>query len=79
MGIETLNAMNEGMHLSLLMMIKAIAMITLLVVIAGLAIYLAGITWFCLVVKRRTITRPRTPRRASPPSTWESAPHVSNT
>ena len=65
MEIETLNAMNEGMYLSL-MMIKVIMLITVLFAIAGFAIYLAGIAWFCFEETRRSTTAPPTARRASP-------------
>lgn len=47
MGIETLNAMNEGMYLSVLLMIEVIMLVTVFFAIAGFAIYLAGAAWFC--------------------------------
>ena len=65
MEIETLNAMNEGMYLSL-MMIKVIMLITVLFAITGFAIYLAGIAWFCFEETRRSTTAPPAPRPASP-------------
>jgi putative exporter of polyketide antibiotics len=46
MGIETLNAMNEGMQASL-MMIEIIMLIGILFTVVGLAIYLAGVAWLC--------------------------------
>jgi hypothetical protein len=79
MEIETLNAMNEGMYFNLLMMIKVIALVTVLLAIAGFAIYLAGTAWFCFVETGRSITAPRTPRLASPPNTWEPMPRVPDT
>jgi hypothetical protein len=68
MEIKPLDAMNEGMYPSLMMMIEVLVLITVLLTIAGLAIYLAGIAWFCFKEKRRSATAPRTPRHASPPN-----------
>jgi hypothetical protein len=79
MEIDTLNAMNEGMYLSLLMVIKVIALITALFAIAGFTIYITGFAWFCFEEKRRSVAAPRMARRTSPPSAWESAPRVPNT
>lgn len=73
MGIETFNAMNEGMYLSLMMMIEVIVLITALCAVAGFVIYMAGMAWFCFEEKRQSITAPRTTRRAPPPNTWKSA------
>src|SRR5437773_10460326 len=78
MGIETLNAINEGMYLSTLMMIEVIVLMVAILAIAGFAIYLAGIAWFCFEETRRSITAPRTARRASPPNAWESPPRAPN-
>jgi putative exporter of polyketide antibiotics len=47
MGIETLNAMNEGMQASLMIMIEVIMLISILFTVVGLAIYLAGVAWLC--------------------------------
>src|SRR5215470_18587710 len=47
MDIEILNATREGMVPSQLMMIEAIALITIIFAIAGAAICLAGIVWLC--------------------------------
>jgi putative exporter of polyketide antibiotics len=47
MEIETLNAMNEGMQASLMMMIEVIMLIGILLTVVGLAIYLAGVAWYC--------------------------------
>jgi putative exporter of polyketide antibiotics len=47
MGIETLNAMNEGMQANLMMMIEVIMLIGILFTVLGLAIYLAGVAWHC--------------------------------
>ncbi|HET9530702.1 MAG TPA: hypothetical protein VFQ92_10140 [Blastocatellia bacterium] len=57
MRIEILNAMNEGLYLSLLM-IEVVALITALMAVSGLAIYLSGIAWLCFDEKRRSITAP---------------------
>ena len=78
MEIETLNTMNDSMYLSL-MMIKVITWMTVIFVIAGFAIYIAGTAWLCFEERRRSITAPRTARRASPPNTWKSAPRVPDT
>jgi hypothetical protein len=78
MEIETLNAMNEGMYLSL-MMIKVILLVAVFFAIAGFAIYLAGTAWFCYVETRRSITAPRTARRTSPPNTRKPMPRVPDT
>lgn len=67
MEFETLNAMNESISLSLMMM-KVIALITVLFAITGFAIYLGGIAWLCFAEMRRRIPATRTPRRASPPN-----------
>ena len=79
MEIETLNAMNEGMYFSQMMMIEVIVLITALLSIAGFAVYLAGIAWFCFEEKRRSMIAPRRERRVSPPNTWKSALGVPNT
>ena len=70
MEIETLNAINEGMYPSLLMMIEVIMLITILLAIAGFAIYLACIAWLCFAETRRSITVPQAARA----NTWKSAP-----
>lgn len=68
MEIETLNAMNYGIYLSLLMMIEVIALMTVLLAVAGLVIHLAGIARFCFEETRPGIT--------APPTTWKSAPRA---
>jgi hypothetical protein len=68
----TLNAANEGMDLSL-KLIDSFMLIVVLLTIAGLAIYLAGIAWFWFEGKRRSITAPRAARRASPLNTRRQA------
>jgi hypothetical protein len=78
MEIETLNAMNDVMYLSL-MMIKVTTLIFALLVIIGFVIYLAGMSWLCFEETRRSRTSPRTERRVSPPNTCKSAPHVAST
>lgn len=57
MDIETSKALNEGMYLSLLMMIEVIVLITVFFAIAGFAIYLAGIAWFCSEETRQPARR----------------------
>jgi hypothetical protein len=76
--IETLNAMNEGMYLSL-MIIKVILLAAVFFAIAGFAIYLAGTAWFCFVETRRSITAPRTARRMSPHNTRKPTPRAPDT
>jgi hypothetical protein len=70
--METLNAVNEGMDLSL-KLIDVFMLIVVLLTIAGFAIYLAGIAWFWFEGKRRSITEPRAARRASPLDTRRQA------
>lgn len=74
MEFETLKAMNEGMYPGLMMMMEAIALITVFFAIAGIAISIAGIVWLCLEETRARISAPRTARRVSPPSIWKPAP-----
>jgi hypothetical protein len=76
MEIEPLNTMNESMYLSLLM-IKVIMLMTIVFVIAALAIYLVGTAWLCFEEKRRSRTAPRA-RRALPPTPWMSMSGVPN-
>ncbi len=79
MEIETLNAMNDGMYLSLMMLTKLFVVIAVLSVIAGLATYLAGVVWLCFEETRRSKPAQRTARRASPQDIWKSVPRVPNT
>jgi hypothetical protein len=61
MDIETLSAMNEGMYPGLTTLMEAVALITGVFAIAGVAISLAGVAWLCFEE-----TRSRDPRgRAS--------------
>jgi hypothetical protein len=78
MGIETWNAMNEGMYVALQSMIEVIARIIALLAIAGFATYLGGIAWLCFEETRRSITASRTVRRTPPSNTRESRPRVPN-
>ena len=55
MDTEILNATHEGMFPSQLMMIEAIALITIIFAIAGVAICLAGIAWLCFDESRRPV------------------------
>lgn len=63
MGIETLNAMNEGMHLNLLMIIEVIMLINILLAIAGFVIYLVGTAWYCFGETRQP---PRRQMKSAP-------------
>ena len=79
MEFETLKAMNESLYPSMMMvMLKAIALITGFFAIAGIAISLASIAWLCRQEMRRSKTAPRMARRAAPPNMWESAPRTLN-
>jgi len=71
MEFETLNQMNEGMYLSL-MMIKITVLIMVLFVFAGFVIYLAGAAWLCFKETHRSITAPRSARYASRPNIGRS-------
>src|SRR5262249_39784879 len=66
MDTEILNATHEGMFPSQLMMIEAIALITIIFAIAGVAICLAGITWLCFEEGRRTARRRMKPTQQPP-------------
>jgi hypothetical protein len=57
MDIETLNAMSEGMFPSTLMMMEGIALITIILAFAGVAISLAGIAWLCFEETRQPARR----------------------
>src|SRR6266705_3942287 len=77
MEIETLNTMNQGMYLSL-MMIKVITLIFVLFTIAGFVIYLAGIAWLCFKETRWSITARPAARRGSAPHAWKAKPLAPN-
>ena len=77
MEIETLNTMNQGMYLSL-MIIKVTALIFVLFAIAGFIIYLAGIAWLCFKETRWSQTARPTVRRESSPHSWKAMPPVRN-
>jgi len=57
MEIETLQAMSDGMHLDLMMMIEVIVRISVFFSITGFAIYLAGIAWLCVEETRPSARR----------------------
>ncbi|HEY8460399.1 MAG TPA: hypothetical protein VIM99_08470 [Blastocatellia bacterium] len=63
---ETLRAMNEGFYLSLLTAIEVIILLSVVLAIAGFAIYLAGVAWFCFSEMRQPARR-RTTSAAPPP------------
>ncbi len=77
MQIETLRAMNEDLQANLMMMIEVIVLITVVFTIAALAIYLAGIAWFCFKERRRRATSPQMMRLASPPTIWKAPQYLS--
>ncbi|HEX5733038.1 MAG TPA: hypothetical protein VF131_09410 [Blastocatellia bacterium] len=72
MRIETLNAANEGLELSL-KLIEVFMLIVVLLTIAGFGIYLAGIAWYWFEGKRQSKTAPLTARGASPHNTPRQA------
>jgi len=53
MEIEALEAMNESLYLSLLMVIEVTVRIIVFFAIAGFVIYLAAVTWLCFEEMRR--------------------------
>lgn len=57
MEIETLKTMNEGMYPALLMVMKIVALITIILSIIGLATYLLGIGWLCIEEMRQSSRR----------------------
>ena len=63
MGIETFNTINEGINLSLMLMMKTVVLISLICATGGLVIYLAGIASFCFEEKRRSKIATRIKRR----------------
>lgn len=79
MEIETLNAMNEGMYFTQMMIIKAILLMIASFAIVGITVYLAGIAWCYFEETRRSITVSRRARHASPPNTWELASRMPDT
>jgi hypothetical protein len=64
MEIETLNAMNESLDRSLLMIIEVVALINIVLAIAGFAIYLAGVAWYCYKEARLPAHRRMKPAHA---------------
>jgi len=66
MEIEALEAMNESMYLSLLMVIEVTVQIMILFAIAGFAVYLAAIAWLCFEEMRQPARRQMKPA-AEPP------------
>jgi hypothetical protein len=66
MEIETLSAMNGGMYPSLPTMLEAIALITVIFAIAGVAICLAGIAWLCFEETRQPARRRMKPTQEPP-------------
>jgi len=57
MEIETLSAMSGGMYPSLPTMLEAVALITIILAIAGAAICLTGIAWLCFEETRQPARR----------------------
>jgi hypothetical protein len=53
MDIEILEAMNESMNLSLLMVIEVTMWITIFFAIASFIVYLAALAWLCFEEIRR--------------------------
>jgi len=61
MEIEILEAMNENLYLSLLMVIEVTVRIIVFFAIAGFAIYLAAVAWLCFEEMRRPARRQMKP------------------
>jgi hypothetical protein len=76
MEFETLNALKEGLYLGQMMMIQIIGLIITLMALAGLAVYLIGVIWFCSEEKRRIKTSLRTQPAAVPVDGRKPAPVV---
>jgi hypothetical protein len=66
MEIEALEAMNESMYFSLLMVIEVTMWITSFFAIASFAIYLAAVAWLCFEEMRRPARRQMKPAAAAP-------------
>ena len=66
MEIETLSAMNGGIYPSLPTMLEAIALITIILAIAGAAICLTGIAWLCFEETRQPARRRMKPTPEPP-------------
>ena len=79
MGIETFNTINEGVNLSLMLLMKTVVLISLICATSGLVIYLAGIVSFCFEEKRRSKIAPRIKRRTLSPKVLKSDLCVPNT
>ena len=79
MGIETFNTINEGINLSLILMLKTVVLISLICATSGLVIYLAGVASLCFEEKRWGKIAPRITRRALSPEILKSEIRVSNT
>jgi hypothetical protein len=79
MGIETFNTINEGINLSLMLMMKTIVLISLICATGGLVIYLTGVVSLCFEEKRQSEIAPRIKRRALSPEILKSEICVSNT
>ena len=62
MEIVPLNALTEGIYIGLQWMIEVIVLITVLVVITGFSIYLAGTAWLCFEETRRRMVSSQTAR-----------------
>jgi hypothetical protein len=79
MEFETLKAMNANLQVKLLMMIEIIVLITVLLALAGVVVYFAGITWFFFAERRQSTSRTLAARCASQPINWQPTPCVPNT
>lgn len=79
MGIETFNTLNEGINLSLMLMMRTVVLISLICSTSGLAVYLAGVASLCFEKKRRSKIAPRSTRHALSPKILNSEICVPNT
>lgn len=69
--------MNEGMYPSQMMMIEAVALITVIFAIVGIAICLAGIAWLCFEETRQPASRRMKPTPEAPePDEYDLKPSL---
>src|SRR5262245_23393585 len=72
MEIETLEAMNESMYLSEMMLIEVTVWIIILFAVVGFAIYLASIACLCFEEMRRPARRQMKPARGPGPAGYDA-------
>jgi hypothetical protein len=72
MEIETLEAMNESMYLSEMMLIEVTVWIIILFAVIGFTIYLAAIVWLCFEEMRRPARRQAKPAPEPGPAEYDA-------